>query len=134
LKTAGDRVAEEAQRTVRRLEALGDRVEEALRRLDLRSSLPNGSVESVAWAADAVAYLDRRKTGGVAGDCSLPELYQALSEQHPELSVTDFHDGLRRLQDRRALRLFPFAGPPGELSQPEFALLDGATVLYYAGR
>jgi hypothetical protein len=134
LQTASDRVAEQALRTLGRLEALGNRVEEALRRLDMPVALPNGSAESLSWAADAVTYLDRRKASGVAGDCSLPELFQALVERHPGLSVPDFHDGLRRMHDRRALRLLPFTAPPGELTQPEFALLDGATVLYYAGR
>jgi len=48
--------------------------------------------------------------------------------------VTAFHDGLRRLQDQRVIRLLPFAGPPDELPQPEYALLDGATFMYYAAR
>jgi hypothetical protein len=134
LKTAGDRVAEQAERALRRLEALGDRVEEALLRLDMAPLLPNGSAEPLHWAADAITYLERRKTSGPTGDCSLPELFRAVAERHPGLSVPEFHDGLRRLQDRRALRLLPVTGPAGDLAQPEFALLEGGTVYYYAGR
>jgi hypothetical protein len=49
------------------------------------------------------------------------------------LAVADFHDGLRRLHERRSLRLQAAAGP-AELPQPEYALLDGGAVLYYAAR
>jgi len=37
------------------------------------------------------------------------------------------------LQDRDVLRLLPYDGP-GELPEPEFALLDGTSVFYYAAR
>src|SRR5205085_2535934 len=64
----------------------------------------------------------------------LPELFTAVREKYPGLSVTDFHDRLRRLRDRHALHLVPFAGQPHEIQEPEYALLDGATLFYYATR
>jgi hypothetical protein len=64
----------------------------------------------------------------------LPELFLALAERQPDLSVQAFHDGLRRLHERRALRLMPFTAPAHELPQAEYALFDGTTVLYYAAR
>ena len=64
----------------------------------------------------------------------MPELFAALREKSPELSVTDFHDRLRRLRDRRALRLLPFTGQPSDIQEPEYALLDGATLLYHVTR
>jgi hypothetical protein len=48
--------------------------------------------------------------------------------------VTDFHERLRRLRDRRALNLLPFSGSPNEIPEPEYALLDGVDLLYYAAR
>jgi hypothetical protein len=129
------KVAGEAERWSHRLDVLGQRVEEALRRTDAgKTEGANGSAKAVPWALDALTYLDRRQTGGAAGHCPLPELFAALRLQHDALSMTAFHDGLRRLADHRALQLYPFQGRADELPQPEYALLDGATVLYYAGR
>jgi hypothetical protein len=82
---------------------------------------------------DALNYLDRRRNGGATGPCPLPELFGALARQHAGLSVTAFHEGLRRLNDCRAVQLQPADGP-GELPQPEYALLDGGALLYFAAR
>jgi hypothetical protein len=79
---------------------------------------------------DALAYLDRRS----AGNCPLPELFAAMRERHAELSLTEFQGGLRRLHDRRVLRLLPLEAPAVEMPEPEHALLDGAAVYYYAVR
>jgi len=129
------KLADEAQRWTHSLGALSQRVEEALRRAEAGTlEKTNGSTGTVPWAVDALTYLDRRQTGGASRECPLPELFAALRLQHDGLSVTGFHDGLRRLYDHRALELFPFQGPANELPQPEYALLDGANVFYYAGR
>jgi hypothetical protein len=129
------RLADEMQRVLHRLDALSQRVEEALRRTEGGGpALANGVAAAVPWAADVLAYLDRRRDSGGGGDCPLPELFAALRQRHATLSLTDFHDGLRRLSDYRAVRLTPFTGPAEQLSEPEYALLDGATVLYYATR
>src|SRR5437763_1659638 len=82
-------------------EALPQRVEEALRRADAAApTLPNGTAESTPWALAALAYLDRRQAGGATSPCPLSELFKAVSQEQPELTVTAFHDGLRRLHDR----------------------------------
>jgi hypothetical protein len=129
------RLAGEMERLLHRLDALSQRVEEALRRAEGGGpALANGVASAAPWAADALGYLDRRRDSGAAGDCPLPELFAALRQRHPGLSLTEFHDGLRRLGDYRAVRLVPFAGPAEQLAEPEYALLDGATVLYYASR
>jgi hypothetical protein len=133
LQTLATRLAEEAARWTQRLEALSQQVEAALRRADLQPPLSDGAAADAPWAAEALAYLDRRRLGA-AGDCPLPELFAVARQHAPTLSVTDFHDRLRRLRDRRALRLLPFTEAPSELPEPEYALLDGATLLYYATR
>lgn len=114
-----------------RFSMLERRIEEALRRAEAVPRAPSGAAP---WALDALAYLDQRAARGTCEDCSLPELFAALREHHASLSLSDFHDGLRRLHDRRAIKLLPFAGPAHELPQPEYALLDGPTVLYFAAR
>jgi hypothetical protein len=134
LQALDDRLAAEAQKWTQRLEALSRRVEETLKRMEeTLPLLPADVAEAVPWGIDALNYLDRRRSGGAANDCPLPELFAAVADQHSTLSVTGFHDGLKRLHERRALRLVAANGD-GNLPQPEYALLDRGKLLYYATR
>jgi hypothetical protein len=135
LQTLTAKLGEESERWTHRLESLGKQVEEALRRAESGAPrLSDSAVADAPWAMDALTYLDQRRGAGANGACPLPELFNAVRLKHPELSVTDFHDRLRRLRDRRALNLLAFAGAAADIPEPEFALLDGAAVLYYASR
>ena len=135
LQELSGRLTAEVQKYLLRLDSLTQRVDEALRRAEAGGpAMPDGVAGTAPWAADLLVYLERRQATGANGHCSLPELFAALREQHAELSLPDFHDGLRRLQDRRALRLFPAADPSQPLAEPEYALLDGVQLLYYAAR
>jgi len=121
--------------TQRTLHSLAHRVEEALRRLDTPpTSAPETVARSTPWSDEALAYLERRQIAGVSNGCPLPELFAAVRSRFPELSLIDFHSGLRRLHDHRALRLLPFDGPAEKIPQPEYALLEGAQLMYYAER
>lgn len=115
-----------------RLDTLTARVEAAIRRTETEPARRNGLQEIVPWAMEALAYLDRRSTTGVTTPCNLPELFAALALKYPDLTLTSFHDGLRRLQDLRALELQP--GDPTALAEPEYALLDGPRMLYHVSR
>ena len=131
LLDAGDRVAESVRKYVQRLDALAERVDEALKRAEAATpAVSDGLAQAVPWAADALAYLDRR----AEGNCPLPELFGAVRERRGELSLIEFQAGLRRLHDRRALRLLPLEAPAVEMPEPEHALPDGAAVYYYAAR
>jgi hypothetical protein len=135
LQTFTERLAEDTQKLLQRLDALTRRVEEALRRADAAGpEVKDGVSLAVPWAVDALAYIDRRKASGAAGECPLPELFAAIGERHGGMSLTDFHDGLRRLDDYRAVNLLPFSGPAEQLPEPEYALPDGPAFLYYAAR
>jgi hypothetical protein len=134
LQTLDDRLAAEAHRWTERLEALTRRVEQTLERIEATLPLlPTEVAEAVPWGIDALNYLDRKRNGGGPNECPLPELFAALAQHHPGLSIGSFHDGLRRLRNRRALRLEAPAGADG-LQQPEYALLDAGKLFYYAGR
>jgi hypothetical protein len=134
LAAVDERLAADARKWTERLDGLTRRVEDALRRLESeRPLLPPEVADAYPWSVDALNYLDRRKTGGAPGDCPLPELFAALTRTHATLSVGAFHEGLRRLHDRRVLRLKP-AEDGTSLTHPEFALFDGGAVLYFAGR
>lgn len=129
------RLDEETERMRQRVGALAERVEATLKRLeDAAGVLPEAVTRTVPWAKDALSYLERRKTTEAPGECPLPELFAALAGGLPGLTVTAFHDGLRHLQDFRALKLLPWQANGEELAQPEYALPDGARLLYYAAR
>jgi hypothetical protein len=134
LQALSTRLTDEVQSIARRLEALGQRVEESLRRSGGPApALPDGTAAAVPWAQEVVEYLDRRREAGIPVRCPLPDLFTSLRQSHAELTLKDFHGGLRRLHDRGAVRLLPFDGP-GELPEPEYALLDGAAMYYYLAR
>jgi hypothetical protein len=129
-----EKVAAEARGWSERLRALEERVEGALRRLEAAGPiLPREVLEAHPWAVDALNYLDRRRSGGAADDCPLPELFNAVIRHHPDLSVSAFHEGLRRLHERRAV-LLRAAPSVADIAQPELALLEGAEVFYAAAR
>src|SRR5205809_645844 len=108
---------ERAAAVLRRLDELAGRVESALRRAEMNAPAvaePVGRV--VPWAVEALEYLDGRLVSGATGDCPLPELFHAVRVRFPELTLTAFHDGLRRLHDLRALRL----ASTTSMTEPEY--------------
>jgi hypothetical protein len=117
-----------------RLAALEKRVGDTLQRLEAAGPLvPPEVLQSHPWTVDALNYLDRRRSAGAPGDCPLPELFSAVVGHHPNLTLGEFHDGLRQLNQRRAVRLRP-ADRDDEVTRPEYALLAGESVCYYAVR
>src|SRR5262249_31094496 len=134
LEELAKRIGEESATWTHRLAALSEQVEQALRRLEAKAPSYVDAGGDSPWAVEILTHLDRRRSSGVRGDCPLPELFAALHGKHGDLSVPAFHDTLRRLHDRRAIRLIPFNGPPQEIKEPEYALVDGSSLLYYAAR
>jgi hypothetical protein len=115
---------------LKRLDKLAERVEAALRRAEVAGfRVPDPVAKSVPWAESVLDYLDRRSTT-TATDCSLAELFHALRDLRPALTVPEFHVGLRRLADVRAVRLTNGA----EAADPEFALLVGAEMFTHVTR
>jgi hypothetical protein len=132
LLALGQRLTDEVQNVCHRLEVLSQRVAEALGKADNHvAPLPNDLMLAVPWGVAALEYLDKRRTGASAGDCPLPELFRCVRALQPELTVKEFHDGLRKLHDRGALRLLPYASATETLPEPEYTLPDG-NVMYYA--
>jgi len=129
------RITEDSQQLVQKLEALTRRVEAVLKRMeDDRPELSDGLAAVVPWGRDALGYLQRRRAAGAADDCSLPELFKAVTARHADLSIAAFHEGLRRLHEEKVLKLVPFDPSSATLPQPEFALLDRGLLFYHVGR
>jgi hypothetical protein len=84
------------------------------------------------WPAALLDYLARWQAAGASEDCPLPELFRRAREAAPQLTVGQFHDGLRRLYDQQRIYLHPWTGPLYELPEPPYALLVGHEIAYYA--
>jgi hypothetical protein len=116
---------------LRRLDDLADRIDAAIRRSELQAPAVADSLAGVVpWAAWALECLDRRRASGRGSTCPLPELFVAVHSRYPDLTLPAFHEGLRRLNDSRALRLRPAA----EMPEPEHALLADGALMYLAER
>ena len=125
------RFEEHAKATLARLDDLAARVEAALRRAESTGPAvaePVGRL--VPWAVEALEYLDRRLGSGATGDCPLPELFHAVRVKFPELTLSAFHDGLKRLHDLRAIRLTTTS----EMTEPEYAVVADGRLMYAATR
>lgn len=128
------RLTADAARWQQRLEAMERRIGDTLRRLEAVVPLaPPEVLEAHPWTMDALNYLDRRRAAGTQEGCPLPELYDAVSPGHRGLDLPAFHDGLRKLRQRRAIEVRPLDDPT-RMTKPEFALLDGDGVYYLALR
>ncbi len=84
------------------------------------------------WEGRLASYLQARQQSRPAEDCPLPELFQQAKTHAPQLSVGEFHDGLRRLQRERRIALQPWTGPLHELPEPQLAIMQGHSLAYYA--
>lgn len=65
-------------------------------------------------------------------DCTLPELFRALAALSPAPSIGEFHDCLRQLHADGELSLHSWTGPLYAMPEPQYALLVGHGVAYYA--
>ena len=113
------------------LAELTSRVEAALRRVDAATPrLPSILQTVVPWGVTALEYLDSRRDVLASGDCSLRELFTALRPKFADLTVPEFHAGLRRLHDNRSIQLNrALAG-----TDPEYAILIGSELCDSVGR
>ena len=125
------RFEERAAAVIGKLNELTASVEAALRRAETGGvGVAEPVSRVVPWAMEALEYLDRRAATGASRDCALPELFHAVRVKFPELTLPEFHDGLRRLHDVRAVRL----SPSDEMDQPEYAMLAGRQSVYRVWR
>ena len=113
-----------------RLDDLAKRCEAALRRAETTGSAVAEPVARVVpWAIEALEYLDQRTDTGAKDACTLPELFHALQARFPALTLTAFHDGVKRLHDLRAVRLLP-----GGMEEPEYAVVLEGKLVYLIAR
>ena len=116
---------------IAQLAELTSRVEAALRRVDAATPrLPSILQTVVPWGVTALEYLDSRRSVLASGECSLRELFVALRPEFPEMTVPEFHTGLRRLHDNRSVQL----NRGDSDADPEYAILIGSELCDSVGR
>jgi hypothetical protein len=79
-----------------------------------------------------LALLNEWQASAASEDYPLPKLYRRLVENGPRWSVGQFHDALRRLEERGVIYLHPWTGPLYDMPEPPLALLVGHEIAYYA--
>jgi hypothetical protein len=104
------------------------------RRFHAQAPSANGSTARPAgdWLAAALACLIEWDRAGAREDYPLPDLYRKLQPAATELTIGQYHDGLRQLFDREQIYLHPWTGPLCEMPEPPLALLVGHEIAYYA--
>ncbi|MCU0702558.1 MAG: hypothetical protein MUF18_01035 [Fimbriiglobus sp.] len=125
---------ERSREMTARLDDLARRVDAALRRIDTAPKLADPVAKLVPWGETALEYLDRRSAAGAGGPCSLGELFHLIRQTVPAITVPEFHAGLRRLHDTRAIRLSGSSAPAGLRADPEYAMLVGAELCSFVSR
>jgi hypothetical protein len=116
------RMLDEVTRIGRRLDRLAEHVEAAVRKAEQVRQ------PAAPWTQAALDYLAGRHATTGQMRCPLPDLFAALEARQVALNIKEFHAGLRRLRDAGLIQLLPHDGQP---PQPEYALPEGAAVLYY---
>jgi hypothetical protein len=114
-----------------RLEQMSKTVADAIERLEEQKT--HGPAAFVPWGHETLDLLARRRQVGLGTRCPLAELYAALKEHYPELTIKDFHAGLRQLRASKAIALLT-GNDADDTPGPECALLDGASVYYYVAQ
>lgn len=121
-------VAAEVAAMRERLEQMSRTVAEAIERIEQQRT--QGPAAFVPWGHETLEFLGRRRQVGLGTRCPLADLYLALKEHYPELTIKEFHAGLRHLRDSKTIALLP-SSSNDDTPGPECALLDGASVYYY---
>jgi hypothetical protein len=83
------------------------------------------------WQSVALACLNQWQAAHPTEDCSLPELYRQTQQSASDLTVGQFHDGLRCLYDQGTIYLHPWTGPLCDLPEPSLVLMVGHEIAYY---
>jgi hypothetical protein len=134
LRLLGERLESQADACRRQIDVLTQRVQDALQRVEANGGKSTGDAAGViAWGTAALAYLDKRTASGVEAPCPMSELFEFLRGIRPDLTLTDFHTGLKRLRDRGLLTLLRHDSAT-PLAEPEYALLDGTETYHQVRR
>ncbi|GIW78319.1 MAG: hypothetical protein KatS3mg105_0126 [Gemmatales bacterium] len=115
------------------LDGLQKTTENTLARIVPDSDVASRNGSGTAGLTDQVltALVEREPA---VGDCPLPELFDRVRCRQSSLTIGCFHDALRHLYQAGRIYLHPWTGPLYEIPEPQFVLLVGHELAYYASR
>ncbi|MBY0458083.1 MAG: hypothetical protein K2V38_12145 [Gemmataceae bacterium] len=87
-----------------------------------------GLLPAVGLAPAVLAHLTHRQS---MTDCPLPELFRAVAGDAP-VTIGEFHDCLRELEADGRVSLSAWTAPLYALPEPQYALLVGHSIAYFA--
>ena len=86
---------------------------------------------SMPWLDEVVAMATRQKQQHPLQALTFPQVYGPLKQRYPNLTLAQFHDGLRLLSDQRRIRLRPYTLALESMEDPRNALYLDREVKYY---
>jgi hypothetical protein len=118
---------------LRRLDALDERVDAAIRRAEVATpKLGEAMLKRVPWSPAVLQYLDSLKANGRDGQASLAELFTAARTHDPAMTLLEFHEGIRALANGGIVQLKPGSG--SDIREPEYAVEVGGRMMWWVER
>jgi len=99
-------------------------------RSDGHTANGNGNGKA-SCASDVLERLTHWHNAGALGDCPIPHLHRGVVDKHPHITVGQFHDVLRQLNESQKIYLHPWTGPLYEIPEPRLALMVGHEIAWY---
>ncbi len=96
------------------------------------SPCPADKASDSEWHGEVVRLVAEQHQRNRYQSLSLPQLYAAIRQKRPTLSLGQFHDGLRLLREQGKIRLLPFTRALATIDDPRNALFYDGEVMYYA--
>jgi hypothetical protein len=91
-------------RALQTVEALAGRLEAA----PTAPPVSTNDRGATGWSEEIVRLVREQKQRNAHQQLTLPQIYERLKSTRPGLTLGQFHDGLRSLQDQKRLRLWPY--------------------------
>jgi hypothetical protein len=112
-------------------------VEAILQKLDRPLTPPPAPVRETApavagWLDEVVGLVAEQARRDRLQPLTLPQIFSAIRKRSPEITLGQFHDGLRKLHDQRRVRLTPYTRALATLGDPRNAVFLNGEVMYYA--
>lgn len=85
------------------------------------------------WHENMVRFVEQRRGDDPNRRFTFTELFEKVRTAHSNLTLPQFHEGLRQLQTAGKIRLYPFTQALATLPDPENALYLDREVKFYVG-
>jgi hypothetical protein len=110
-------------------------VEQVLRKLQgaaVPQHRPAESSGDQEWLPEVVHAVAQQRQRDRYQPLTLPQVFAAVRQKRPALSLGQFHDGLRLLREQGKIRLLPYTRALATIDDPRNAMFFDGEVMYYA--